>query len=181
MSKKTYEAFRSLKMFDPDSGMGEVVVGQQKASGAGGIMTVGVFLVDAFCLGVKDAFMTRMPAANWESFLDRVFREGREPLAPACAKKLIEDAIAYARSFGLEPHPDYKRASHVLSGIDSTECRTTFTFGQEGKPLYIQGPHDSPEFVKRVMDALRKHTGQGPEKPHFIVRADRVNPEDLQG
>jgi len=35
-----------------------------------------------------------------------------------------------------------KKASHVLSGIDAGECNTTFTFGQDGKPFYMQGPHD---------------------------------------
>lgn len=169
-------------MFDKDSGIGHVVVGQQKVSGVGGVMTVGVFLLDVFCLGVKDAFRTQILLTQWEDLLERVFRDRKhEPLEPACAKKLVLDAIAYARGLGLEPHADYVKASHVLTQIDASACSTTFTFGSEGKPLYIQGPYDSPVFVKRVMESLKKHapdTGGG-EKFHFIVRAEAVNPEDL--
>ena len=177
MSKKTVEAWWSPKLFE--LGMGHVVVGRQKATSAGGLITAGVFLVDAYCLGVKDAFVAKILSSEWESALERMFPEGRESLSPACARKLLEGAIAYARSFGLEPHPDYQKASHVLSGIEAGECNTAFTFGQDGKPLYIQGPHDSPEFIRRVMASLRKHTGGG-DKFHFIVKAENLDPDSLE-
>jgi hypothetical protein len=178
MSKKTLEAWWSGKLYN--SGMGQVVVGRQKASGDGGFITAGVFLVDAYCLGVKNAFLAKIPSAGWESALDRIFsQEGRKPLSPACARKLIEGAVAYARSFGFEPHPDYYKASHVLSGIDASECDTIFTFGENGKPHYIQGPHDSPEFIKRVIASLRKHAG-GPDKFHFTVLAEDVDEDTLR-
>ena len=167
MSKKTVEAWWSGELFEV--GMGQVVVGRKKASDAGGIITAGVFLVDAYCLGVKSAFLTKIPSPRWEAALERIFREeGRKPLSPACARKLIEGAVAYARSFGLEPDPDYQKASHVLSGIDAAGCDTTFAFGKDGKPFYIQGPHDSPEFVRRVMASLNKRAGGSDKSPSIM-------------
>jgi hypothetical protein len=176
MSKKTLQAWWSPELFEV--GMGQVVVARQKAGDAGGIITAGVFLVDAFCLGVKSAFLAKIPSSEWESKLERMFPDESEALSPACARKLIEGAIAYARSFGLEPHPDYQKTSHVLSGIDAGECKTTFTFGQDGKPLYIQGPHDSPEFVSRVMASLNKHAG-GTANFHFMIKAEDLDPDSL--
>ncbi|HXP61932.1 MAG TPA: hypothetical protein VN829_15660 [Dongiaceae bacterium] len=177
MSKKTLQAWWSPKLFE--LGMGQVVVARQKAGDAGGIITAGVFLVDAFCLGVKNAFLAKIASSEWESALERMFPDKREALSPACARKLIEGAIAYARSFGLEPHPDFQKASHVLSGIDSGECNTTFTFGQDGKPFYIQGPHDSPGFANRVMASLSKHAG-GIKNFHFMAKAEDVDPHSLE-
>jgi hypothetical protein len=173
MSKKTFEAWRAPGLFEV--GMGQVVVARQKASGAGGIVTAGVFLLDVYCLGVKSAFLTKIPSSRWESELERIFRqEGREPLSPACARKLIEGAVAYARSFGLEPDRDYEKASHVLSGIDAAECDTVFTFGHDGKPCYMQGPYDSPEFVRRVTAALNQPAG-GTDKFPVVAKAERLD------
>lgn len=177
MSKKTLQAWWSTSLFEV--GLGQVVVARQKAGDAGGIITAGVFLVDAYCLGVKSAFLAKIPASEWESALARFFPDEWAALSPACARKLIEGAIAYARSFGLQPHPDYEKTSHVLSGIDAGECHTTFTFGQDGKPFYIQGPHDSPEFANRVMASLSKHAG-GLKNFHFMAKPEDVDPDSLR-
>jgi hypothetical protein len=73
---------------------------------------------------------------------------------PAYAKKLILDAIAYARNNGFEPHKDYRLASKVLRDIDETTCKTEFTFGKDGKPFYITGPNDSEARSKQVITAV---------------------------
>lgn len=59
-----------------------------------------MFLVDLFCLGVKDA---AFQANVGESYLKELFEERlpedcRERLDPACAKKLVEGALVYAES-----------------------------------------------------------------------------------
>jgi hypothetical protein len=155
MSKRTYEAWRGAVLFE--TGIGQVLICRHKASGE---TEAGVFLVDVFCLGVKNGFYTKFPTAKLEAMLQEIFPAdgGAVSLSPACARKLVEDSVAYARSLGLEPHPDYKHAARVLGGINARECETVFTFGQEGKPLYIQGPHDSPELVERVMRSLKEST-----------------------
>lgn len=149
-----------------EAGIGHVVVCRHHPTR--GETEVGVFLVDTFCLGVKDAFLTILPSSEVEELLEKVFGdEAKEALAPACARKLIEDAIAYALTLGLAPHPDYKKAARVLGGIDARECDTVFTFGKDGKPLYFQGPHDSPARVQQILLALRTRCGEG--NYHFIL------------
>jgi hypothetical protein len=165
MSKRTYEAWRSAGLFE--AGMGYVAVFREKSNGD---VEAGVFLVDVFCLGVKDGFFTQSSAAERGALLERIFRdEAREPISAACARKLVDDAIAYAGGLGLAPHPDYKKAARVLGGIDPRECETTFTFGKDGKPLYVQGPHDSPAFVAHVMTTLHRRCGEG--NYHYLIEA----------
>src|SRR5512138_3116464 len=97
MSKRTYEAWRSTGLFE--SGIGYVVVFREKSNGD---VEAGVFLVDVYCLGVKDGFFTQSSAAERGDLLDRVFRdEPREPISVACARKLVNDAVAYAEGLGL--------------------------------------------------------------------------------
>jgi hypothetical protein len=112
--------------------------------------------------------LTIVPTVDIPSVLARIFRDyDKVQMTPACGRKLIEDAIAYARQFGLSPHADYKKAARALGGINSAECDTVFTFGKDGKPLYIQGPHDSGQFALRVVQALKSHCGEG--NCHFIL------------
>jgi hypothetical protein len=146
--------------FDPrinETGIGQVIIARFKATGD---TEAGIFLVDAYCLGVKNAFLTRLPLDKYQSEVVPPER-GYEPISPACARKYVESAIAYARSFGLEPHPDYRLAQRVLGGINPADCDREFTYGHEGKPMYVQGPNDTPEFAARVMRQLGRHAGPG--------------------
>lgn len=146
-------------------GMGSLVVARFKANRDA---EVGVFLLDTYCLGVKNAFFIRL--TEWEythDLLARTFQMPPRSISPACARKLVEDAIAYTRSLGLEPHPDYRKGARVLGGIRSEECEETFTFGSKGKPLYVQGPHDSPAFVRHVLRTLTARLGK--DGFHYLI------------
>lgn len=135
-----------------------MIVARFKTSGEA---EVGVFLVDIHCLGVKNAFFTRLWADEYQQrLLDELERrEGKVALEPACARKLVEGAVAYARSLGLEPHPDYKKGARVFGGIDPAQCTRSFVFGLNGKPSYVQGPNDSPAFAAHVLNTISRRLG----------------------
>jgi len=156
-SKRATEAFISESLFD--SGMGYAAISRFKSDGR---VEAGVFLLDIYCLGVKDAFFTQIHQSEYEErFLAKVFRDGRQAITPPCARKLIEDAVAYARALGLAAHPDYKKAARVLGGISVEDCPRTFTFGKDGKPFYIQGPNDSAAKAQLILNLLRAKCGEG--------------------
>ena len=151
------------------SGFGYVIVARFKASGD---TEAGVFLVDLKCLGVKNAFLSRLTLQEYETRLLGDLRTNTgtfESVSPACARKLVEGAIAYARTLGLEPHEDYRLAQRVLGGIHPADCDSdrAFIFGDKGKPLFIQGPKDSPQFVARVMAQLERRCG--PNGFHYVL------------
>lgn len=166
ITKRPTEAWLDRRIYE--HGMGYLAVARFKASGEA---EIGVFLVDRYCLGVKNAFLSRLSAAEYQTRLvDRMFpdEQEREAITPACARKLVEESIAYARGLGFDPHPDYRLAQRVFGGINPAECGRTFEFGDEGKPVYFQGPHDSPEFVARVLAQLRRRCGEGGY--HYVVQ-----------
>jgi hypothetical protein len=164
-SKRPTEAFRSTNLLE--SGGGYVVVSRFKAGGAEA--ESGVFLIDLYCLGVKNAFFSRLRVAEYENQLLNRLRgkSGLQPLEPGCARKLVEGAVAYATRLGFAPHRDYKAACRVLGGIGTTDCPTEFTYGHEGKPFYIRGPDEKDEQVQRIIGQLERKCGAG--NYHYLI------------
>ena len=167
------EAYVSANLFE--AGIGYVVVARFRGHDE---TEAGVFLLDVFCLGAKNAFYTRTSAADYDAnLLERILPAGnRKPLDPPTARKLIEGAVGYAQNLGLAPHPDYKMACRVLGGIQSADSTATFTFGEKGKPLYVQGPHDSPAFCQRILKQLR--TRCGADGFHYLMVADEMEADE---
>jgi hypothetical protein len=148
-----------------DVGIGNVVVSRKMPDGEIGF---GIFLIDVFCLGVKNAFFSARPRNEYERFIRRIReKEALQPEEPACAVKLIRSAEAYARDLGLDAHPDYAFARRIFADIDPAVCSRDFTFGQEGKPLYVSGPNETEADSRRIMDILSKKVG--PDGFHYVL------------
>jgi hypothetical protein len=142
-------------------GIGHIVLARR---GPDGRFVAGVYLVDVFCLGVKNAF--------WDVFSEDEFRDmidyleesqAMGPMPPAGLAKLIEGAVTYARSFGFAPHPDFRHASKLLEGIDPNSYAGEFQYGRDGKPFYVRGPHETLEEARVISERVREAGG------HFFV------------
>ncbi|HKE05315.1 MAG TPA: hypothetical protein VKE91_14745 [Blastocatellia bacterium] len=155
-----YKCYVADEVFD--QGLGYVVVSRR----SGEQVAAGIFLVDAYCLGVKNAFAMLKPREFLDDFIDSLPMRMRE-VEPAYAKKLVEDAVAYARDLGFEPHPDYKLPQKILNDIDASECATEFTFGKDGKPFFVSGPYDSAARSKHIIDTLQRRFG--PDGYHYMM------------
>jgi hypothetical protein len=141
-----------------ESGMGMLVV----ARGAPGETVVCGFLLDVYCLGIKDILVRRLTMDEIDFFLERMRIEG--PLVsvtPAYARKLLHDLEAWAQTIGFSPHRDYAAAEGILKDVDIAGCNDTFKFGRDGKPFYVAGPYDTPALVDQRMRQLSRHVGNG--------------------
>ncbi len=159
-----------------DHGLAVVVVNRIRDDWA----ECATFLVDTWCLGVKDAIApVAMPLAEAAGFVaDNLPADRCEPIPPACAKKLIEGAIAYAERLGFAPHRDYRKARKVLSGIDPALCPTEFTFGRDGRPFYSAGA-DSPERVEKILAILEARCGpDGFGSEYIEEEEEEAQPQD---
>ena len=79
-----------------ENGIGSVLLSRELSNG---MIAAGIFLIDAYCLGAKDAFgVICTPAKYRDTIVDRCFRNGFEQLEPSYARKFVEGAVAYARS-----------------------------------------------------------------------------------
>ena len=139
------------------TGMGMVFLSRR--TGARDLALSG-FLVDAYCLGVKDAMFREFDEDEMEELLDGAGATAPlTPVDPPYARKLLRDAAAYAQSIGLPPHPDYPTAELLFGDVVADACDVEFQFGHEGRPFYVPGPTESPTQIRRRIDRLRRRLG----------------------
>jgi hypothetical protein len=138
-------------------GIGWVVLARTLPSGQVG---ASFFLVDVWCLGVKDAFFLVMPQLAFEERMRESSRD--QPVIvidPSVGRKLLHDAVAYAGSFGLAPSKGFTEAEALFG--DTPLATKTFSFGKDGKPFFMSGPNDSSTRIRNIMDRLVKSVGRG--------------------
>jgi hypothetical protein len=165
------DAFVSANLWD--EGIGYAVVAREEPEGG---IVFASFLVDVFCLGIKDAFWrpdTRESFREYIHELDQI--QSMRHVNPACLAKIVLGAVEFAQSLGLPPHPDYRHASHLLDGIDPSACREQFTFGKDGRPFYFQGPNETPGQVAAILQRVREAGG------HYIIVGSGIDQDELLG
>ncbi len=119
------------------------------------------FLVDVFCLGVKDTNgpktmdRRKLPDFTWTFF--SAWPSQPHVAAPLdLARHVVFGAVDYARSLGFEPHPDFAKGAALLGDWEAGS--SDVTFGRDGKPFYINGPRDD---TYGTLAKLRQTAGEG--------------------
>jgi len=146
-----------------ETGLGTVIVTRRTLEGD---IAICAFIVDVFCLGVKNALFKVVSEYEYERTLKPQIIESNndvefENIHQTCARKLIEGAVNYANNLGFNSHPDYKNAKNIFGDIDSNVCPIKYIYGKEGKPYYMRGPNESLNDAKIIIDNLSKKCGEG--------------------
>ena len=160
-----------------ETGLGTIIATRRPPSGE---IAVSAFVVDVFCLGVKNAlFKVAGEEAYHNTIKPRLVEthEGQhfENTHPSCVRKIIEGAVDYADELGFSPHPDYNSAKVIFGDIDAGVCPVKYVFGQEGMPMYIRGPNETINQAKKIVDQLDKRCGEG--NYHYLLSFDDGIPE----
>jgi hypothetical protein len=138
-------------------GMGTLILAR---GGTMGPMNVAVFLLDAYCLGVKDLILRTVDYHQLPQLIDRLAGSGPlRAVDPAYARKLLHDLVRWAATFGFQPPREFVAAERLFGSIDPQSCSATFEFGKDGKPFYVSGPTESPATVRRRMNQLLARLG----------------------
>jgi hypothetical protein len=123
-------------------------------------LAVASFLLDAFCLGVKDVAFDSLESDEFAMHVE--VTDVGSPLVsiqPSDARKLLRDLAAWSQSIGFPPHRDFAALERIFGDVSADESEADFPFGHDGKPLYIPGPYESPSLIRRRIEQLQKHLG----------------------
>ena len=140
-----------------EQGMATVLVAREMPSGN---LTLASFLVDTFCLGVKDAtYYHNLTNYEYDELIDRY---NTVQYMQSCkyveAHNLIYGAIAFAEDLGFEPHKDFSLAEYYLQEDDEQVELIEYEFGKEGRPVLILDASQNPA---RYISELDHSVGRG--------------------
>jgi hypothetical protein len=114
------------------------------------------FLVDFWCLGIKDCFGPRKMQLNEYAFILENNRKktGRPMIEISLeeAQSIVYGAVDYAQALGFKPHKDFERLKTHLGPRPDTLI--PIAFGRQGKPFYEEGIDDD---AGKVLATLRKN------------------------
>jgi hypothetical protein len=140
-----------------DIGMGSLVLARGATTHH---LAFGSFLVDVFCLGIKDVMFQSAEGEVFEMYMDAANAGSPVvPVDPSYARKLLRELAAWSRSIGFAPHRDFVAVEHIFGDVSADASEQAFRFGRDGKPFYIPGPTDTVPLIRRRIEQLQKQLG----------------------
>lgn len=147
-----------------DCGEGMVIVSRQHN---GGRMSFGVFLVDIFCLGVKNAHVKlRLEPFEYEDYIDGIDeRLDLQEITYEEAHNWVWGSVEWAKKAGITPHKDFAIAKMMLDPADA--CATLdLEFGRNGEHFLMA---NNMQELDHYLPILHEHLG---ENFDYVVNTD---------
>ena len=143
-----------------EEGMANIVVTRRHTNSN---FTVGLYLIDINCLGVKDTnFYFNMSPVDYRELIDDILgRLDSVKVEYPLVHNIIFAGLEYAEDYGFKPHKDFALTKYILEEDTDDVELIEIECGNEGKPLYIQGPYDSDARAMHIIAQLEKTAGPG--------------------
>ena len=124
-----------------------------------GTLTAGVFLLDTFCLGLKDStFSFNMAPHELDNFINDSFHGvTMKETDYMTVHNLIYGAIEFAEEAGISPDKSFKITRYILSPDTEDIPLMQFDFGKDGKHLLIANSRVELDYY---LPKLKKHLGE---------------------
>ena len=137
-----------------ECGEGQAVIVRQHK---GGRRTIGAFLIDAWCRGVRDAFyMDRMEEDEYRRFMDRLLEnpfQQMEEVSYEVFHNWVFGALEYAAEAGIGPHKNFAVARYLLEDDEDERIPIIeYEFGFNGKHHLVCNSIQELESLKPVLD-----------------------------
>jgi hypothetical protein len=175
---------RSLPLFEcfinsdwEENGMANITVARKHSNGN---ITMGMYLTDLKCLGVKDAhYFFNISEREYRDILkDMEEQMDIETVSYILAHNIIFAGIEFADDYGFKPHKDFTSVAQYILEKDTDDIELIeIECGKEGKPLYVRGPFDSETRANKIIAQLEREAGPG--NYDVIWQADENFKEDV--
>jgi len=148
-----------------ETGLARITVLRRQANSS---FIIGLYLVDIFCLGVKDTFCNveiTDEQINGQILPKQYFEDVPLDISLDFAKAIIWGGVKYAKVFGFEPNADFELSRCVLGAEGPEDSYDIHFGGPDGKPLYIPGPYDDQNAIMRKLSKSTTQQKQDELKP----------------
>lgn len=139
-----------------ESGFATILISRKHVNGN---FTFSVYLVDVYCLGVKDTFYNFNVYTEFNELRDR-FKEEQELVESeyVLVHNIIYGAVEYAEDLGFKPHKDFEVSQYLLEEDDDRIELIDIEFGLNGKPAVLPGKEKHPA---NIISTLDRTVGKG--------------------
>ena len=135
-------------------GEGHVVVSRLQKSGK---ISAAFYLVDIYCLGVKDSFYRlRLDEYEFEEMIDRMVPYNIEECSYEVAHNWIYGAIAFAEEAGIKPDKSFNLTQYMLEEDTDEVPLIEYEFGRNGKHFLIA---KNKLEASRYLPTMKAHLG----------------------
>lgn len=139
----------------------------------GGRISVGCFLVDIWCTGVKDTYCKlRMDQPDFEEFLER-FKDYCSLCTYNEVHNLIYGAIEFAEEAGIPPHKDFVYTKYFLEEDTDDIPLIEYEYGKDGKHLLVC---KSQLEASRYLSFMKKKLSK--DEFDYIIGLDNLDDDD---
>src|ERR1035437_4289873 len=140
-----------------DAGICNVLVARMHKTGR---LTVGIYLIDMYCLGLRDTLyefnITPEDYQDLKNSGDKLI-----VCEYVTAHNIIYGAIAFAEDFGFKPDSAFSVSQFTLEEDDDRMELMDMEFGFDGMPCFMPGPDDDAVKIKQVTATLERTAGEG--------------------
>lgn len=154
-----------------EMGIANIIVARRHTTGN---VTFGIYLVDLYCLGLKDTFYQFN--VDEREYEELPHRHGKwEKCEYSLAHNIIYGAIAFAEDYGFEPAKEFKVSQYILEEDNENVELIELEFGKDGIPFYMHGPNDNKTTTAHIKATLNRTAGQG----NFVFLQSIDSDDDL--
>jgi hypothetical protein len=147
-----------------------------------GNFSVGIYLADLFCQGVKDTgWRFNISAPEYESFVETLSeKKSMEKIPYVLAHNIIFAAHEFAGECGIDSHPDFTGTTRFILEEDSDEIELIdIECGEDGVPVFMNSPGQSQAQALRIIGKLDKTIGAGNYEVRYMNMPDEDFDDDF--
>ncbi len=143
-----------------EQGVAHVVVARAHVNGN---ITMCIYLVDIFCLGIKNThYYFNIPEAEYQEMKEGMDHITLEPISYNLAHNIVFAGLEYAEEYEFKPHKDFTSITRFMLEEDTDDIELIdIECGLDGKPFYVNGPYEDEAKTKQILAQLERTAGPG--------------------
>ena len=156
-----------------ESGMASILVTRKHVTGN---HTVGVYLVDLFCLGLKDSYyFFNIDDDRLEEIIGNHFTD---EIDYNTVHNIIYGGIEYSGEIGFKPAKEWSVTEFILEPDDDNIPLVDIEFGKNGRPYFLFYESDETYKTYDIINILEKNVGAGNYEAVRMIEAEENDFDD---
>ena len=143
-----------------EQGVAHIVVARSHTNGN---ITMCMYLIDLFCLGVKNTqYLFNITKTEYQEKKESIDSLVFEQISYELAHNIVFAGLEYAEEYGFKPHKDFTSITQYMLEEDTDEIELIeVECGKDGKPFYVNGPYEDQTKIKQILAQLERTAEPG--------------------